>query len=128
MIRTVEISDLSGIDKPVLDCFQCRRRTAADHQCASVEILFVNDILPGERICSVCNQIDAAFKQFMDGNPGNLFCLLLQRKQDICLIPQKGIDTVFILKHRRDLNVESISELTATLILASVGPCIAESV
>lgn len=27
---------------------------------------------------------------------------------------------------RRDLNVESISELTATLILASVGPCIAE--
>ena len=26
---------------------------------------------------------------------------------------------------RRDLSVESISELTATLILASVGPCIA---
>ena len=26
---------------------------------------------------------------------------------------------------RRDLSVESISELTATLVLASVGPCIA---
>ena len=29
------------------------------------------------------------------------------------------------VNERRDLNVESISELTATLILASVGPCIA---
>ena len=79
VVRAVEIPDFPGIDQSVLDSFQRRRRASADHKGASVEVLFLNDILPSERICSVCNQIDSAFKQFMDGNPGNLFCLRSDR-------------------------------------------------
>ena len=70
MIRTVEIPNLPGIDQSMLHCLQRGRRAAANHQSASVEILLLNDILPRERICSVCDQIDAAFEQFMDGNAG----------------------------------------------------------
>ena len=41
----------------------------------------------------------------MDGDPGDLLRLLLQRKQDIDLIAQKGLDAVFIPEYGRDLNV-----------------------
>ncbi len=105
MVRAVEIPDLPGIDQAVLDRFQRRRGTAANHQGASVEILFLNDILPGKRISSVRDQINAAFEQLMDGDPGDMLCLLLQREQDIDFIPQKGLDPVFILENRLDLNV-----------------------
>ena len=105
MIRTVEIPDLPGVDQSVLDRLQRGRRTAAHHQGASVEILFPDDILSGERIVFVRDQIDAAFKQLMDGDPGDLLRLLLQRKQDIDLIAQKGLDAVFIPEYGRDLNV-----------------------
>ena len=62
VVRAVEIPDFPGIDQSVLDSFQRRRRASADHKGASVEVLFLNDILPSERIGSVRDQIDAAFK------------------------------------------------------------------
>ena len=105
VVRTVEIPDLPGIDQSVLDGLQGGRRTAAHHQAASVEILFMDEILPGKRIRSVRDQINAAFKQLMDGNAGDLFRLLFQCEQDIDFIPQKGLDPVFILENRLDLNV-----------------------
>ncbi len=105
MIRTVEIPDLPGIDQAVLDRFQRGGRAAPDHQGTSIEVLFANDVLFSERIGPVGDQIDAAFKQLMDGNAGDLLRLLLQGKQDIDFVPQKGLDAVFILKYGRDLDV-----------------------
>ena len=105
VIRTVEISDLPGIDQSMLNRFQRRRRTSANHQGASVEILFPDDILSSKRIVPVRDEIDAAFEQFMDSDPRDLLRLLLQCKQDIDFISQKGSDSVFILEYRRELNV-----------------------
>ena len=105
VIRTVEIPNLSSAYQSVLDSLQRRRRTTAHHQGAPVEILFPDDVLSGERVGSVRDQIDAAFKQLMDSDPGDLLRLLPQREQDICFIPQKRLDAVFIPEYRRDLNV-----------------------
>ena len=105
VVRAVEIPDFPGIDQSVLDSFQRRRRASADHKGASVEVLFLNDILPSERIGFVCDQIDAAFEKLMDKNAGDLFSLLSQCKQDINFISQKGLNSVFILEYGRDLYI-----------------------
>ena len=97
VIRTIEIPNLSSVYQSAVDSLQRRRRTAAYHQGTSIEILFPDDVLPGKRIAPVRNQIDAAFKQLMDGNAGDLFCLLSQREQDIDLVPQKRLDSAFVV-------------------------------
>ena len=105
MVRTVEILYPPGADQPMLHRLQRRRRAAAHHQGASIEIFLPDEILFRQRICFVRDQIDAAFKQIMHRDAGDLSRLFPQSKEDVDLVSQERLDAVFVLEHRRDLHV-----------------------
>ena len=62
VIRAVEIADFFRRDQSVLHRSERRRRTAADHQCPSVKVAFMNDVFFGNRVVLLSNQIDATLE------------------------------------------------------------------
>ena len=68
VIGAVEVVDLPGGDQAVLHGLQRRRRPAADHQRAPVEIFLRDTVFLSERIVPLRDQINAAFKQVMDAD------------------------------------------------------------
>ena len=86
MVRAVKIIDFSGTDQSVLNVFKGRRRTASHHQRPAIQVLFADQILVCQGIIFICDQIDTAFKQVVDLNARDMFCLLPQSKNDIRVI------------------------------------------
>ena len=105
VIRTVEILYFPGADQSMLHRLERRRRAAAHHQGAPVKILLPDEILFRQRIGFVRDQIDAAFKQVMHRDAGDLSRLFPQGKEDINFILQESLDAVFVLEYGRDLHV-----------------------
>ena len=105
VVGAVEVPDLTGTDQPVLDRLQGRRGSSAYHQRASVEICLLNEIFLSERIVFVRNQVDAAFKQTMYRDAGDLPGLFFQCKKDVSFVFQERLYAVFVLKQGGDLHI-----------------------
>ena len=64
-------------------------RAAAHHECPAVEILFMNQVFPCQRVIILCDQVNMTRIEVMYGDARDLPCLFLQGKQDICLFTEE---------------------------------------
>ena len=75
VVFAVEIVKFPCADQPVLDSFQCGRRTSANHQGLSIQIFFSDQVFFCQGIIPPGDQVNMALKQIMHTDSGNLFCL-----------------------------------------------------
>ena len=111
VVGAVEILDPPGCNQAMLHGFQGRRRASADHQRASVEVFRPDQVFGRERVVPVRDQIDAAFKQIMHGDPGDL--IAADRFKIEMKNPYSPVYMTCIEEAKKDLRAKARPELVS---------------
>ena len=105
MVRAVEIVDPSGSDQTVLDSPERIGRAAAHHEGPAIEVFLVDQVLLGQRIVCLRNQVNVTRIEVMHGDARDLPCLFLQGKQDVSLLPKECLHAVLVPEEGDDLDI-----------------------